>query len=50
VSERGHGLRIAAGVARAHGGRLISAPSDRGARMVLELPLAHLESGGRAGV
>ena len=40
VSERGHGLRIVAGVARAHGGRLISAPSDRGARLVLELPLA----------
>jgi signal transduction histidine kinase len=44
VPERGHGLRIAVGVARAHGGRLISAPSDRGARLVLELPLAHVES------
>ncbi len=50
VSERGHGLRIAAEVARAHGGRLISAPSDRGARLVLELPLARAESGRRAAV
>jgi signal transduction histidine kinase len=50
VPERGHGLRIAAGVARAHGGRLISAPSDRGARLVLELPLARVESGRRAAV
>jgi signal transduction histidine kinase len=39
VSERGHGLRIVAGIAASHGGRLISAPSDRGARLVLELPL-----------
>jgi signal transduction histidine kinase len=36
--ERGHGLRVAGAVAAAHGGRLASAPSDRGARMVLELP------------
>jgi signal transduction histidine kinase len=35
---RGHGLAIAASVARAHGGRLASAPSERGARLVLELP------------
>jgi signal transduction histidine kinase len=40
VRERGHGLGIAAAVARAHAGRLTSAPSDRGARLVLELPLA----------
>jgi signal transduction histidine kinase len=36
--RRGHGLAIASAVAAAHGGRLISAPSDRGARLVLELP------------
>lgn len=36
----GHGLRIAAGVAAAHGGRLFSVPVARGARIVLELPLA----------
>jgi signal transduction histidine kinase len=35
---RGHGLAIASAVARAHGGRLASAPSHRGARLVLELP------------
>jgi signal transduction histidine kinase len=35
---RGHGLAIACSVARAHGGRLASAPSERGARLVLELP------------
>jgi signal transduction histidine kinase len=38
--RRGRGLAIAAGVAAAHGGRLGVAPSDRGARMVLELPIA----------
>jgi signal transduction histidine kinase len=37
--RRGRGLAIAAGVAAAHGGRLGVAPSDRGARMVLELPI-----------
>ena len=40
VRERGHGLGIVAAVADAHGGRLTSAPSARGARLVLELPLA----------
>jgi signal transduction histidine kinase len=39
-STRGHGLAIASGVAAAHGGRLFSAPSGGGARVVLELPLA----------
>ena len=38
---RGHGLAVARSVAVAHGGRLAAAPSERGARMVLELPLAH---------
>jgi signal transduction histidine kinase len=36
----GHGLVVAADVATAHGGRLGSAPSERGARVVLELPVA----------
>jgi signal transduction histidine kinase len=42
---RGRGLAIAAAVAASHGGRLASAPSPRGARLVLELPAV----GGRAG-
>jgi signal transduction histidine kinase len=37
-SHRGHGLAIAAAIARRHRGRLISLPSERGARLVLELP------------
>jgi signal transduction histidine kinase len=41
---RGHGLAIASSVARAHGGRLASAPSKRGARLILELP-ARVQSG-----
>ena len=36
----GRGLAIAAGIAKRHGGRLAAAPSDRGARLVLELPSA----------
>jgi signal transduction histidine kinase len=36
--ERGRGLAIAADVAARHGGRLASAPCERGARLVLELP------------
>ena len=35
---RGRGLAIAAGIAAEHGGRLASAPSEHGARLVLELP------------
>jgi signal transduction histidine kinase len=38
--RHGHGLRIAGAIAAAHGGTLASAPSDTGARLVLELPLA----------
>jgi signal transduction histidine kinase len=38
--SRGRGLAIAAEIARRHGGRLASAPSDRGARLALELPAA----------
>jgi signal transduction histidine kinase len=37
--RRGRGLAVAADVARAHGGRLAGAPSGRGARLVLELPV-----------
>jgi signal transduction histidine kinase len=37
---RGRGLAIASAVAANHGGRLAAAPSDRGARLVLELPAA----------
>jgi signal transduction histidine kinase len=40
---RGRGLAIAAEVAEAHGGALVSAPSERGARLVLELPAARPE-------
>ena len=35
---RGRGLAIAADIARRHGGRLAGAPSDRGARLALDLP------------
>jgi signal transduction histidine kinase len=41
--RRGHGLALAAVIARRHGGRLVTAPSPRGARFVLELPLAGAE-------
>jgi signal transduction histidine kinase len=37
--RRGHGLAIACEVAGVHGGRVAAAPSNRGARLVLELPL-----------
>jgi signal transduction histidine kinase len=36
--SRGRGLAIAAEIARAHGGRLAAAPSDRGARLIVDLP------------
>ena len=38
--SRGRGLAIAAAIARGHGGLLAAAPSERGARLVLELPAA----------
>jgi signal transduction histidine kinase len=41
--ERGRGLAIAAEIADRHGGRLATAPSTRGARLVLDLPLARRE-------
>lgn len=37
---RGRGLAIASAVAASHGGQLAAAPSRRGARLVLELPVA----------
>lgn len=39
-TTRGHGLAVAARVAGELGGRLSSAPARRGARMVLDLPVA----------
>ncbi len=36
--SRGRGLAIAAAIAEDHGGRIAAAPSERGARLVLELP------------
>lgn len=38
--RRGHGLAIAAAIAEHHGGRLSSAPSDTGARLMFEMPAA----------
>jgi signal transduction histidine kinase len=38
--SRGRGLAIASAIARDHGGRLAAAPSELGARLVLELPAA----------
>ncbi len=38
--EHGRGLAIACEIARAHGGWIAAAPSRRGARLVLELPVA----------
>jgi signal transduction histidine kinase len=40
--SRGRGLAIAGAAAAWHGGRLAAAPSERGARLVLELPAAEL--------
>ncbi len=36
----GHGLAVALAVVEGHGGRLAAAPAERGARVVLELPVA----------
>ncbi|MBV9049080.1 MAG: HAMP domain-containing histidine kinase [Solirubrobacterales bacterium] len=46
--QRGRGLTIAAGIAASHGGRLAAAPSERGARLVLELPLSDSAPAARA--
>ncbi|MBV8940517.1 MAG: HAMP domain-containing histidine kinase [Solirubrobacterales bacterium] len=45
--SRGRGLAIASAIAREHGGRLAAAPSDRGARLLLELPLPDLPGSGQ---
>lgn len=45
---RGRGLAIASAIVEAHGGRVITAPAQRGARLVLELPLAPAGPGARA--
>jgi signal transduction histidine kinase len=39
-SHRGHGLAIAAAIARRHGGRVTSVPRAAGAHVILELPAA----------
>ena len=39
-SARGHGLAIADAIAARYGGRLVSAPSPRGARLIVDLPEA----------
>jgi len=39
-ARRGRGLAIASAIAASEGGRLSAAPSERGARLVLELPAA----------
>jgi signal transduction histidine kinase len=38
--DRGRGLSIVLAAAQAHGGELITAPSQRGARLVLRLPIS----------
>jgi len=52
--RRGRGLAIAADIVSRHGGRLVSAPSARGARLAIELPawagdVAAIGSGGGRG-
>jgi signal transduction histidine kinase len=39
AGTRGRGLAIAAAIVETHGGRVSTAPAERGARVVLELPL-----------
>jgi signal transduction histidine kinase len=46
---RGRGLAIATEIAVQHGGRISCAPSERGARMVLELPKCQGATGSDAG-
>jgi signal transduction histidine kinase len=46
---RGRGLAIACAVADGHGGRVAAAPSERGARLVLELPAVGGVMGGGEG-
>jgi DNA-binding response OmpR family regulator len=42
--RRGRGLAIAADIADRHGGRLVAAPTARGARVAIELPAWHERS------
>ena len=44
----GRGLAITAAIVETHGGRVVTAPAQRGARVVLELPLAPEGPGLRA--
>jgi signal transduction histidine kinase len=41
--RRGRGLAIAADIVERHGGRIVSAPSGRGARLAIELPAGPAE-------
>lgn len=43
--RRGRGLAITTAIAASYGGRLAAAPSERGARLVLELPAAAAPTG-----
>ncbi len=43
LGARGRGLAIASEIVRQHQGRLAAAPSQRGARLVLEVPIASVE-------
>ncbi len=45
---RGRGLAIVASIAEEHGGRLRAAPSEQGARLLIELPLAESSDAGRS--
>jgi signal transduction histidine kinase len=47
--DRGRGLAIASAVAEDHGGRLAAAPAERGARLVLEVPLTEEGAAARDG-
>jgi signal transduction histidine kinase len=48
AGPRGRGLAITAAIVETHGGRVSTAPAERGARVVLELPLASPGSAARA--
>jgi signal transduction histidine kinase len=39
IGRRGRGLAIASAIVARHGGRIVTAPSARGARVIVELPL-----------